>query len=214
MPSRKIPRNYRSSTGIFQSVKNKAAIAYESLLERDFYLLLEFNNEVESYEEQPFTTKYAYNNSTYKYTPDCLVYYYSNFNKCPCVFEVKYSEEIKEKKVFLDAKFSQIEKYLYKNDMDFKIFTELDIDPIYLENAKLIYTYANLKNTSTIKDTFNLCKKYSNKTLTHILNSMNDNKLRQAEYIPYIWYLIFHAKLKIDMYQPISRNTIIRIANE
>ena len=100
MLARKIPKNYRSSTGIFQSLKNKSAISYESLLERDFYLRLAFNREVRSYEEQPFTTQYTYRNSIYKYTPDCLVQYYPNFHKLPCVFEVKFSEELKEKKFF------------------------------------------------------------------------------------------------------------------
>ena len=214
MPVRKIPKNYRSSTGIFQSLKNKSPISYESLLERDFYLLLEFNHEVQSYEEQPLTTQYTYRNSIYRYTPDCLVQYYPNFNKLPCVFEIKFSEELKEKKVFLDAKFFQIEQYLYENDMNFKIFTELDIDPIYLENAKLIYTYASLQSTNAVKDTFNLCKKYSGKTLAYILNQISDNRLRQAEFIPYIWYLVFSSKLKIDMYKPINFNTPIRICDE
>ena len=98
--------------------------------------------------------------------------------------------------------------------MNFKIFTELDIDSIYLKNAKLIYTYANLQSTNAIKDTFNLCKKYSGKTLTYILNQISNNRLRQAELIPYIWYLVFSSKLKIDMHKPIDFNTPIRICDE
>ena len=58
MPVRKIPKNYRSVTGTFPSYKNKRNIFYESLLERDFYLLLEFNDDVDSYEEQPFKIYY------------------------------------------------------------------------------------------------------------------------------------------------------------
>jgi hypothetical protein len=61
MPTRKIPNNYRSVTGMFASYKNNRAIGYESLLERDFFLFLEFDSEESTYEEQPFTTKYTRN---------------------------------------------------------------------------------------------------------------------------------------------------------
>ena len=67
MPVRKIPKNYRSVTGTFPSYKNKRNIFYESLLERDFYLLLEFNDDVISYEEQPFRIYYQRAKSTYRY---------------------------------------------------------------------------------------------------------------------------------------------------
>lgn len=89
MPSRKIPKNYRSVTGTFPSLKNNSNISYESLLERDFYMLLEFDSNVKEYEEQPFTIKYQRNNNTYKYTPDVLVHYYDN--TLPTVYEIKMS---------------------------------------------------------------------------------------------------------------------------
>lgn len=101
MPVRKIPKNYRSVTGTFPSYKNKRNIFYESLLERDFYLLLEFNDDVDSYEEQPFKIYYQRAKLTYRYTPDVLVHYNSVLNQLPCVFEIKMSDEIKEKKYSL-----------------------------------------------------------------------------------------------------------------
>lgn len=75
MPVRKIKKNYRSVTGYFASVKNGRNIAYESLLERDFFLLLEFDRLVSSYEEQPLRLSYRYGNKDLPYTPDALVQY-------------------------------------------------------------------------------------------------------------------------------------------
>ena len=213
MPARKIPKNYRSSTGIFQSYKNKSPIAYESLLERNFYLLLEFDTTVKAYEEQPFTTKYIRNGKTYRYTPDCLVLYKDNIDQLPCVFEVKESTEIKEKKVFFEEKFKQIEEYLAQNDMNFKLFTELDIDNIFLENTKFLYSYANLQNTSTIEQTKQLCKQHDNISFSELLQQFSKNKFEQAEYIPYIWHLVFTGYLKVDMRIPLNNNTIIRHGN-
>ena len=49
MPVRKIQKNFLSVTGVFYSLKNKKGIAYESLLKRDYFLFLEFDNTVLSY---------------------------------------------------------------------------------------------------------------------------------------------------------------------
>ena len=60
---------------------------------------------------------YADSNSKKRYTPDVLVHYKPSLNKIPCVFEVKMSDEIKEKKVFFEEKFNQIEKYINLNQL-------------------------------------------------------------------------------------------------
>lgn len=210
MPVRKIPKNYRSVTGTFPSHKNKRNIFYESLLERDFCLLLEFNDDVISYEEQPFKIYYQRSNSTYRYTPDVLVHYNPILNKLPCVFEVKMSNEIKEKKVFFEEKFNQIEKYINVNDLDFKMFTELNIDKIYLENAMFLYRYKDLNNqifSKNILEKINLLKEIS---VSDFLDKFSSNKFEQMEILPYIWQLIFLKKIHIDMYSKITNSSIIK----
>ena len=72
MSTRKIKKSYISCTGYFASYKNKIQIAFESVLERDFYMLLEFDENVISYAEQPITINYEYKDgSKRRYTPDC-----------------------------------------------------------------------------------------------------------------------------------------------
>jgi hypothetical protein len=68
MPVRKIPKNYRSVTGRFPSLKNNRSVAFESTLERDFYLSLEFDEGVESYEEQPLTISGDHNGRAISYS--------------------------------------------------------------------------------------------------------------------------------------------------
>lgn len=210
MPVRKIPKNYRSVTGTFPSYKNKRNIFYESLLERDFYLLLEFNDDVISYEEQPFKIYYQRAKSTYRYTPDVLVYYNSNLNVLPCVFEIKMSDEIKEKKVFFEEKFNQIEKYININDLDFKIFTELDIDKIYLENAMFLYRYKDLNNQTVSKNILKKIKLLSEISVINLLEQFSTNKFEQMEILPHIWHLIFLKKINIDMYNKITNSSSIK----
>jgi hypothetical protein len=58
MPVRKIPKNYRGVTGLVASELNAKQTAFESTLERDFMLLVEFDPNVLSYEEQPVRIDY------------------------------------------------------------------------------------------------------------------------------------------------------------
>jgi len=60
MSTRSIKKSYISVTGYFSSYKNKRQINFESKLEHDFYLLLEFDRTVTSYQEQPFKIYYIY----------------------------------------------------------------------------------------------------------------------------------------------------------
>jgi len=53
MPVRTIPKNYRSLTGLVPNTRTQSMTAFESSLERDFLLLLDFDPDVECFEEQP-----------------------------------------------------------------------------------------------------------------------------------------------------------------
>lgn len=212
MPSRKIPKNYRSVTGTFPSFKNHKNISYESLLERDFYLLLEFNDNVIAYEEQPLTLQYKRNNKTYKYTPDALVQYKDD--TLPTLYEIKMSTQIKDGKIFFKEKLNQIEDYVRNNDMDFKVFTELDIDSQYLENIMFLYRYRDLNNSEFFSKINSYLNSHTNITVQELLNKLDTNKFKQAEYLPYIWSLIFKKKLLTDMNKKITNSSLIKVFNE
>lgn len=82
MPKRKIPKSYRNVTGVLSSRKNERMIASESTLERDLYILLDFDPVVLSFEEQPEIIPYnLLTGQPSRYTPDCLI----NFNPKPNV---------------------------------------------------------------------------------------------------------------------------------
>lgn len=152
MPFRKIKMNHFSATGVFYSFKNDRHIEFESSLERDFFLLLEMDETVEFYEEQPMTLYYMYLNRRTPYTPDYIIHYFDE-NKSSCIVEVKPSKVIKDKKVFLKQKFEQIEQYLYENDMNFKLITEFDIRTQRLENCKYVYIFADVQDNLEYIDT-------------------------------------------------------------
>lgn len=75
MPARKIPKNYLVVTGGFASTKNDRLMGFESLLEREYMLLLEHDDTVKSFEEQPVSIRVQRETRAGRYTPDILVRY-------------------------------------------------------------------------------------------------------------------------------------------
>lgn len=70
MPVRKVSNRGGNSIGRFPSLKMGRMIAFESLLERDFIYLLDYDVRVEWFEEQPLTIEYLHAGQTRHYTPD------------------------------------------------------------------------------------------------------------------------------------------------
>ncbi len=76
MAVRKIPKNYLFVTGGFSSQKSESISGFESLLEKDYLLLLDFDDSVESFEVQP--VKIPVTGVRNGYVPDVLVKYHPN----------------------------------------------------------------------------------------------------------------------------------------
>src|SRR3954470_21112882 len=75
MPVRKIPRfGAQKNLGKFASVKTGRIAWFESLLERDYMYLLDFDPQVSYWHEQPFKIRYVLDRKTHYYTPDFEVH--------------------------------------------------------------------------------------------------------------------------------------------
>ncbi|MCC7370063.1 MAG: TnsA endonuclease N-terminal domain-containing protein [Chloroflexi bacterium] len=73
MPVRTPSNRGGNTIGWFASYKMRRSIAYESLLECDYLYLLDFDEEVAAFEEQPLTITYQHAGRTHRYTPDFRV---------------------------------------------------------------------------------------------------------------------------------------------
>jgi hypothetical protein len=69
MPVRRIPKNYRSVTGLVASNDERDQVtAYESSLERDCIKHVIFNRNVAWHEEQPVTISFVCDGKQYSYS--------------------------------------------------------------------------------------------------------------------------------------------------
>lgn len=129
MPVRKIPKNHLFVTGAFSSRKNSEMRGFESLLEKEYMLLLEFDNSVASFEEQPLTVPIP--GIAKGYTPDFAVHYNANQaaqeQQRSKLVEVKSSEDLKKNAEKYSKKFEFATEFANDRGWDFEIVTEKDI---------------------------------------------------------------------------------------
>lgn len=213
MPVRKIPKNYRSITGRLPSTINGRCIGYESKLERDFYLRLEFDPTIESYEEQPLRLTGVVDDRKVSYTPDCLV----KFLGCrPArIIEVKYQSELEEKAAELEPRFALARSHAQENGMEFGVETEQEIYAGSIDNYRLLYRFTKPPNHFELKKKkiFESLEKLGNLSLKNLLMSLGADRKSQAEYTTSIWHLLYKGNLEADLNEPIGYHTIIRIPN-
>jgi hypothetical protein len=203
MSVRKIKKSYISCVGYFKSYKNNKQLAFESILERDFFTILEFDDTVISYEEQPFQIKYDLKGRTTRYTPDVLVTYQNNSQK---VFEVKYQNEI-DSDVELQHKLSVLTQEIkQQKSLQFEIFTDSNLDNIYLKNCIFLYKYAFLYQNPDIKNltTAAMTNQQDCISVKEFIESLSTDSIAQLKILPYLWHEIFKNNLLVNMHEKIT----------
>ncbi len=208
MPIRKIKKSYISCVGYFKSYKNNKQLAFESILERDFFMLLEFDKDVLSYEEQPLKINYKLKALNTRYTPDVLVTYKDGSQK---IFEVKYQSDI-DSDAKLQHKIAVLKEEIPKQlSLPFEIFTDAQIDQIYLKNCIFLYKNAFLPENTAIsikilKKINKLSKPISVKSFLELLST---KQTEQMQILPYLWYEILKNSVLINMNLKITMSSLI-----
>ncbi len=208
MAVRKIKKSYRSVTGYFMSRKNNQQLAFESTLERDLFMILEFDSSVISFEEQPFKLRYICDGAQRPYTPDCLV----NYKESSSIYEVKYQNEINSDPD-LQNKLACIKKHFTKEGKyPFKIFTDTDINPVYLQNLKFLYKFAflkpNLELTQLISNGIHTIS--SPISIKDFLYTVIIDKAQHLKALPYLWHFITIHPHILDLDEKLNMNTFIK----
>lgn len=208
MSTRKIKKSHISVTGYFSSFKNKRQINFESKLEHDFYLLLEFDETIKSYQEQPFKVYYIYQDKKRRYTPDTLVNYIDSTQK---IFEVKPMFKIKNDIELQEKIELQKQKIKEEKNLELFIFTDVNIDKTYINNIKIIYNFAFIKVNKEIQDKIRkeLLKLNVPIAVKNLLDRLTNTKADRLKYIPYLWNLVFNNLECMDFTKKITMASII-----
>lgn len=205
-PARKVPKNYNNITGKISTSKAKNLLSFESKLERDFAYFFIFDKNITNILEQPVTIEFLHENKKRRYTPD---FYLKTKQGKDLLIEIKYYRDLKKNLSKLKKKFIAARKYADKNNMEFKIFTELC--PKIKNKDFLFNTHFLLNYSSYDYDMYKLIySQYKNaKTINELLYNLSTDRYKQLEYINYIWTLVKEDIIIINLEKKITRNSIV-----
>ena len=209
MPVRKIPKNYLHVTGSFSSRKNGRMMGYESLLERDNMILLEYDDDVEGFDEQP--VQISFKKGVKPYVPDVLVRYKSG--RKPLLGEVKHSSDLMKNRDKYAPKFDAAKKYAEEQGWEFGAVTEKEIRIPRLGVLKFLREYLNVdpdpERAASIVDALKGARgKLEMDALLKVLCSTDTERLTMT---PVVWSMVATGQLSIDMNKPIIDKTLLSL---
>jgi hypothetical protein len=122
------------------SQKNRFPVVWESLIERDYFLLLEHDPRVVRYIPQPETIQITVDPRWESYTPDVLVFY---ANGTLCRVEVKPDEALSDPE--LEARLEMLRVQYLLEGKDFRVVTASDIRiGARIENLRALRHYTRV----------------------------------------------------------------------
>lgn len=207
-PVRKIKPSSRSITGKHSSKKTCSVHYFESSLERDFLILLEWDEDVVDFVTQPLTINYTFEGQQRHYTPDVMVYYKEQLQRQPSLCEIKYSEELVQRAKELKRKFDAANEYCLLNGYQFKIITEKEIRTEFLGNIKFLSLY----NSGAIDEKYSVLiyeeiNKHSSITPKELVDKISSKGFDSVSGLFTLWQLIAQRQLRIEMESKITMNS-------
>jgi TnsA endonuclease N terminal/TnsA endonuclease C terminal len=206
--ARAIPPSRRSITGLFPSRKNDGLVPFESALERDLMLMLEFSPSVVSYEAQPVKLSYRTDSGRrVNGYPDLLVRYHHG---PPMLCDVKYRSELKEKWDKLKPRLKAAFRYAQEQGWSYHLRTEREIRTPCVENARFLLPYArrtpNRAHEHLIMTTL---KAAGQTTIQELLEASCAYDWNRAQIIPTLWCLIGRRNIVADLDRPVGISSVV-----
>lgn len=219
MPSRKIPRNHLHLTGLISSPKNPAQVAFESTLERDFYILLDFRDDVLRFEEQPVTLKYVdATGVTRPYTPDTLVTFrpdpVSGETPPRWLVEVKDRDGIRRDWPSIKRKYRTARRYARERGWRYGFMTEKEIRTPFLDNARFLRSYRRRAADPALREAIlSALAAHGETCVDDLLERIAQDPWKHAEAIATLWTLVAQGEVDCDLDAPLTMRARIGIPN-
>lgn len=211
-PARKIPIGRRALTGVMQTLSG-GSLAYESRLERDWYISLDFSPEVVSLHGQPFTLNYEGPQGRTRYTPDVKTeWLWPDGRTSVIVYEVKEREELQANWANLKPRFAAARRHCRENGWHFKVVNERHIRTAYQANAAFLTTFL-LRDRAAMRPwieqllyTFRALGPITVQALLAAAYMSPENRLMA---IPALWRLVGERRIGTDLNKPLTMSSTL-----
>jgi TnsA endonuclease N terminal/TnsA endonuclease C terminal len=215
MSVRKIPKNYLFVTGAYSSRKSEEMDAFESLLERDYLLLLDFDDTVASFDVQPVWISVP--GVPRGYVPDVLVKYRPDREtgdvRRPLLAEVKRSDYLEKHAAEYAPKFAAATAYAHTMGWEFRTVDEKEIRLSRLQNIKFLREY---RNVSPSEDDCSCVARVvaqhgSGASSERVLIDLAPTDDARLHWLPVIWSMVQQRQLITDLDTPFGADVPLRL---
>lgn len=206
-PARLIGMSRRSLTG--RVAIGGLSIPFESSLERDFLVILDFDRTVVDVRGQPLRIDYVDGAGRRRhYTPDFLVEYDAGDF---ALYEVKYRSTLREEWPLLKPKFRAARKFAREKGWRFSIITDQEIrGTAMLANARFLRPYRDRPRDEGIEEhlvrTLAILGEVTPEALLVAAYSSIENRMMAA---PWLWRLVATGRVNADLRYPLTMSTPI-----
>lgn len=195
-PVRKIGPNYVSITGHLPSLKKPGLVAFESQLERDLAMLLEFDPRVRTFVEQPVRLRCG----RHRYTPDFRVLYHSGEHLAPVLIEVKARRELFRNWKRHHPRLLIGSRYARETEHAFKIVTEHEIPPLRLRNIKKLWRYRSEQIPhEEIEQVLLALREFERTTPGELLEFLTLEPAEREALLVAVWHLVAVQSISTDL---------------
>lgn len=209
MPARRIPKNYRSVTGVTAAAKADGPAEFESTLERDLLALLDFSPAVRQFEVQPVILTWRDGSIERRYTPDALARFRTHRGQPeppPILYEVKYRADLWADWPKLRPKFRAALRFAKAQGWRFKIITEREIRTPYLTNAQFLLPFIR-QGPPPVQDMDLLdaaLLELRESDIDGLLQAACQDEWNRARLLPALWYLVGTFHFGTDLHVPLT----------
>ena len=181
------------------------------LLINDFGDLLEFDINVDYFVSNPATIEYVFEDRLMDYTPEFLIKYNLPFNRS-ILASVLPRNEIRNSWNEFKPKFRAAKQYANSRGWKFKIYTEIEINGIYLENVKFLLQYRRnekLPNYDHREIIMRILSSIKESTPDEILLIAFRDKNRQAELLQTLWQMVSTSLIGCNLFNKLTMKSCI-----
>jgi hypothetical protein len=209
---RKIPKNHLFVTGRYASAKNGEMRDFESLNEKDYLILLDFDPTVASFEVQP--VKIPVSGVPRGYVPDVLVHFHPDeFGQArpSLLVDVKHTTDLAKNAAKYAPKFEAARLFAKERGWEFKIIDETTIRTPYLSNLKFLRAFkGRLPEPSQIEIITRALSKGA-LTFNKLLDYIAPSDQEKLSWIPIIWHMVITQLILADLQTPISGDMLLEL---
>ncbi|WP_407472493.1 TnsA endonuclease N-terminal domain-containing protein [Xanthomonas campestris] len=212
-PARKIGLGRRALTGLIPSQKlsEGASARFESSLERDFFALLEFSNDVAGWDPQPVRIPVP---GGRPYVPDVLVHWLGSDRSLAggrtVLYEVKYREELRRKWEELRPRYRAATRHARERGWQFRLITEDRIRTQSLFNAKFLLPYlSDPPNSQDALQLLHAIEVLGETTPASLLEACSPDPWVRGRLVTTLWRLVADRTIAADLTSKLTMTSVI-----